>query len=177
MPVDGNIDMEHVLQRADTVSQLGYPLLVTTYLRFFRVREYLNRYTNGKIGFIVGVPSVEQIFNDDYYADLEGGIMGAFSKLFDGNTKLFIYPLSKDNNILTADTCPLPLRNKHLYLYLRENQMIEPVEGYDESVLHIWPEDILKKLQKGRGDWESMVPQAVAEEIISKQMFGFGSEN
>jgi hypothetical protein len=61
-------------------------------------------------------------------------------------------------------------------IYLRQNQMIEPVQDYDESVLHIWPEEVHQKLKKGRGDWESMVPQAVADEIIKHRMFEFGSE-
>jgi hypothetical protein len=176
MAADGIIDVEHVLQRADTVSLLGYPLLVTTYLRFFRIREYLNRYTGGKIGFILGVPSVEQVLNDDYYEGLDGGILGAFSRLLDGKTRLFVYPQRKGNRILTADTFPVSERNQHLYLYLRQNHMIEAVEGYDESLLHIWPEEIHQKLKKGRGEWESMVPQTVAEEIIRKRMFDFGTE-
>ena len=40
----------------------------------------------------------------------------------------------------------------------------------------IWSEDVHEKLKKGRGDWESMVPQAVADEIIKDRMFDFGSE-
>ena len=173
---DGHIDKEDILHRADTVSLLGHPVLVTTYLRFFRIREFLHRYTNGKVGFVLGIPNVQLIFDDAYYKGLEGGIMGAFARLFDGKTKLFVYPLRKGDNILTAETFPVPQHLKHLYLYLRQNQMIEPVQDYDESVLHIWPEEVHQKLKKGRGSWESMVPQTVSDEIIKRRMFEFGSE-
>jgi hypothetical protein len=171
-----HVNKEDILHRADTVSQLGLPLLVTTYLRFFRVREYLNRYTNGQVGFVLGIPNVQLIFDDAYYEGMEGGIMGAFAKLFDGKTKLFIYPMREGGEILAADTFPVPQHLKHLYLYLRQNRMIEAVEDFDESVLHIWPEEVHQKLKKGRGDWEQMVPQAVADEIIKHRMFDFDSE-
>ena len=173
---DGQINKQDILHRADIVSQQGFPLLVTAYLRFFRIREYLNRYTNGKVGFVLGIPNVQLIFDDAYYEGMEGGIMGAFAKLFDGKTRLFIYPMRDGDNILTTENFPVPQHLKHLYLYLLENRMIEAVEDFDESVLHIWPEEVHQQLKKGRGDWEKMVPKGVAEAIIKQGMFDFGSE-
>ena len=177
MQSDGPIDKENILHRADTLSLMGHPLLVTTYLRFFRIREYLNRYTSGRVGFVLGIPNMQLIFDDAYYEGLGGGIMGAFARLFDGKTKLFIYPFRKiGNEIVTSETFQGPPHLKHLYLYLQQNQMIEPVQDFDESVLHIWPEEVHQKLKKGPGDWEDMVPRKVADAIIENCMFGFGSE-
>lgn len=173
---DEFVDKENILHRADTISLLGYPLLVTTYLRFFRIREFLQRYAHGKVGFVLGIPNVQLIFDDAYYEHLEGGIMGAFARLFDGRTKLYVYPIRKGDDILTADTYPGPEHHKYLYMHLKYNQLIEEVIDFDESVLHIWPEEVHERLKKGRGDWEHMVPQAVAEAIIKYRMFGFGSE-
>ena len=51
--------------------------------------------------------------------------------------------------------------------------MILPVERYNEANMHIWPEDILEQIKKGRGTWEASVPEVVAEEIISRGFFGF----
>jgi hypothetical protein len=51
--------------------------------------------------------------------------------------------------------------------------MILPVESFNDANMHIWPEDILKQIKKGRGEWEAGVPEVVAAEIISRGLFGF----
>jgi hypothetical protein len=51
--------------------------------------------------------------------------------------------------------------------------MILPVEKYNTANMHIWPEDILKQIEAGRGEWETSVPEVVAEEIIRRGLFGF----
>jgi hypothetical protein len=104
---------------------------------------------------------MELLFDDTYYEGLEGGILGAFSKLFDGQIKLFVYPMRKGNDMISVDNFPTPDHLKYLYLHLRENNLIESVENYDKSILHIWPQGVLKKLKKGRDDWESMVPLGI----------------
>lgn len=172
---NGVFDKKSFLHRIDTVTSLGHPVLVTDYLRYFRVREFLNRYTKNPVGFILGIPNMELLFDDTYYEGLEGGILGAFSKLFDGQIKLFVYPMRKANDMISVDNFPTPDHLKYLYLHLRENNLVESVENYDKSILHIWPQGVLKKLRKGRGDWESMVPENVAREIIKHRMFGFDS--
>jgi hypothetical protein len=83
--------------------------------------------------------------------------------------------MRKGNDMISVDNFPTPEHLKYLYLHLRENNLIESVENYDKSILHIWPQGVLKKLRKGRGDWESMVPENVAKEIIKHSMFGFDS--
>jgi len=173
---NGHLDKQDILHRTETAGLQGHPVLVSNYLRYFRIREYLNQYTKGKVDFILGVPNLELIFDVAYYEGLEGGIMGAFSKLFNGKTKLFIYPLRKGDDMITADSFRVPDHLKHLYLYLRQNKLIQAVESFDASILHIWSEEVLKQLKKGRGEWENMVPKTVAQEIIKQRMFGFGSE-
>jgi hypothetical protein len=51
--------------------------------------------------------------------------------------------------------------------------MILPVERYNDANMHIWSEEILKHIKKGRGEWETCVPEIVAEEIIRRGLFGF----
>ncbi|MGA9535630.1 MAG: hypothetical protein WBR24_06945 [Desulfobacterales bacterium] len=41
------------------------------------------------------------------------------------------------------------------------------------TTMHIWPEDILEQIKKGRGAWETSVPEVVAEEITNRGLFGF----
>ena len=172
----GTFDMQDILDRVDCLNLLGYPVIVSNYLRFFRVRAYLGRYTKGKVAFVLGIPNLITLFDAAYYEGLKGGILGAFASLFDRETLLFVYPLRNPNDpkqIITAETFPVPELLKFFYYYLQANHMILPVERYNDANMHIWPEDILEQIKRGRGAWETSVPKVVAEEIISRGLFDF----
>jgi hypothetical protein len=40
----------------------------------------------------MGMVNVKQIFDENFYRGVEGGILEGFGKLFPDNTRLFIYP-------------------------------------------------------------------------------------
>ena len=107
----GTFDMQDILDRVDCLNLLGYPVIVSNYLRFFRVRAYLGRYTKGKVAFVLGIPNLITLFDAAYYEGLKGGILGAFASLFDRETFLFVYPMRNPNDprqIITAETFPVP---------------------------------------------------------------------
>jgi len=178
MRKQGTFDMRDILDRVDCMNLLEYPVIVSNYLRFFRVRAYLGRYTRGKVAFVLGLPNLTTLFDEAYYKGFAGGILGAFASLFDRETLLFVYPMISPDDpeqIITTETFPVPETLKYFYYYLQANNMILPVERYNDANMHIWPEDILRQIQKGGGDWEKSVPKVVAEEIIRRGMFGFNS--
>ena len=178
MRKQGSFDMHDILDRVDCLNLLGYPVIVSNYLRFFRVRAYLGRYTDQKVAFVLGIPNLTTLFDDNYYEGLKGGILGAFALLFDRETLLFVYPMRSSEDpeqIITVDTFSVPEHLKFFYYHLIANKMILPIEKYNIANMHIWPEDILKQIQAGHGEWETGVPKRVAEEIIRRSMFGFDS--
>jgi hypothetical protein len=174
----GLFDTQDILDRVDCLNLLNYPVIVSNYLRFFRVRSYLDRYTKGKVAFVLGIPNLITLFDADYYEGLKGGILGAFASLFDRETLLFVYPMRVQNDpdrIINTESFPVPEPLKYFYYYLCANKMILPVERYNDANMHIWPEDILKQIKKGRGEWQGSVPKVVAAEIISRGLFGFNT--
>jgi len=171
-------DMQDILDRVDCLNLLKYPVIVSNYLRYFRLSDYLGRYTKGNISFVLGIPNLETLFNDAYYDGLKGGVLGAFAALFDRDTHLFVYPMRRDDNpgdIITSENFPVPEHLKYFYYHLQANNKILPVEKYNNANMHIWPEDVLNGIKKGPGDWEEHIPEPVAQEIISRCMFGFCS--
>jgi hypothetical protein len=172
------IDMQDILDRVDCLNLLDYPVIVSNYLRYFRLRDYLGRYTHKKVAFVLGIPNLITLFDDAYYEGLEGGIIGAFASLFDRETLLFVYPMrnaDKPEEIITSETFPVPEKIKYFYRHLQANNMILPVEKYIDANMHIWPEEVLKQLKRGSGRWEKDVPKPVAQEIVKRCLFGFCS--
>ena len=172
-------DMQDILNRVDCLNILDYPVIVTNYLRYFRLSDYLGRYTNGKVAFVIGIPNLETLFNDAYYEGFKGGIIGAFGALFDRDTLIFVFPMRRNNNpndIITTENFPAPEHLKYFYAHLVANKKILPIEEYNDANMHIWSEKVLEQLKHGPGQWQASVPDAVATEIISRCMFGFCSK-
>ena len=122
---------------------------------------------------VIGVPTLNEIFDEKYYTDLPGGILQGFGGLFQGNFKLLVYPTkdSVDGTLATADTVAVPERQKELYEYLRKCGYIEPIREFDEAQLHITPGEVLRKLQSGDPAWREMVPPQVADLIQQRGLF------
>jgi hypothetical protein len=43
----------------------------------------------------MGVPSIYELFDEKYYADLPGGILESFGRLFKNDLKVYVYPLQR----------------------------------------------------------------------------------
>jgi len=163
------------LARVDMLNTQGYNVMISSYLRYFRLREYFRRYTKQQIGMILGISNLDLIFTENYYQGLEGGILEAFAKLFPDNTRLYIYPLksSGQEKLVTIENFQPPKNLQHLYQHLIENGYLVGLNDVDEKLLDINLASILSEIQKGRGEWEENVPDAVAESIINKKLLGF----
>ncbi len=175
---ENSVDMKEILDRVDCLNLLGFPVIVSSYLRYFRIRDYLGRYTSRKVAFVLGIPNLMTIFNPDYYQGHKGGMLGAFASLFDHDTVLIVYPMccrNRPDEVVTAQTFHVNQSLKHFYYYLLENHMILPVEKYNNANMHIWPEDVLRQIRNGPGEWEKEVPAPVARQIMDKGLFGFNS--
>jgi hypothetical protein len=171
------IDHKDFLARADVLAALGKNVLISNYERFDEVTDYLRQYTKSKIGMVVGIPTLLEIFKEDYYCDLDGGILEGLGRLFHGPVTLYVYPTvdAASGELLTAEHPAIKAELKHLYEYLWENHYLAMIRDYDVAQLKISPADVLAKLQRGDSDWESLVPARAAELIKAKGFFGYPS--
>lgn len=171
------VDYANFLARVDLLASLGYTVMISDYVRFFRLRAYLRQYTQRQIGIVLGVRDFNYLFDEKYYEGLEGGILEAFGKLFPDNTHVYVYPSrrSNDDELSTLENVQVPKNLRHLLAHVIENRLMIPFEQYDESLLHIDAKEVLQQLQQGRGAWEQCVPEVVAQQIIERGLLGFDS--
>lgn len=114
------IDHRDFLDRIDLLGVLGKTVMISNYARFDGVTGYLRKSTQGPIAMVMGVPTLSEVFEEKYYADLPGGILQGLGGLFQGPVKLLIYP-TKDSTageISTADSLAVVTRQKKLFEYL-----------------------------------------------------------
>ncbi|QIT54278.1 TonB-dependent receptor [Aquisalimonas sp. 2447] len=168
-------DDADLLERADLLAALGYTVMISDYVRFFRLRAYLRRYTQKPIGIVLSVRDFGTLFDEKYYEGVEGGILEAFGKLFPDNTQVYVYPSRRDGETetTTLHNVQVPGHLRHLLAHLVENGKLQAVEPTDESWLHIDAGEVLHGVRQGRGAWEEAVPAPVAETIIQRRLLGF----
>lgn len=177
LTVGDTIDDADFLARVDMLNTQGYTVMISNYLRYFRLRAYFRRYTKQQIGLILGISNLDFIFTENYYEGLEGGILEAFAKLFPDNTRLYIYPYKSPNKeeLVTVNNFHPPKKLQHLYKHFLDNGYLVGLENFDEKLLGINQSQLAAEIQKGRGNWEDNVPDSIAEMIINKKLFGFNN--
>lgn len=172
----GPLDSRDFLDRTDVLGALGQIVLVSNFGEYYQLVDYIARYTNEAIGLALGMPSLEEIFLEKYYTNLEGGILEGLGRLFKTNVRLYTYPrLAEDGTIITADNPRINPKLRHLYVYLRDNNFIVPIVNYRADILHIKSPEVLAQLRAGNSAWENSVPPAVAKIIRDRQLFGLAA--
>ncbi len=174
LSAEGEIDHRDFLDRVDLLGTLGKTVLISNYGAYFRLASYLFRYTRKRVGIVMGVPSLREIFDEKYYADLEGGILESFGRLFKNDLKLYVYPYQDptSNSVITARNLVVARHLQHLYDYLTENNYIQPIRDYTPAYLPIFSKNVLSRIQSGDATWETMVPPQVAKDIRERRLFG-----
>jgi hypothetical protein len=172
--VTGKIDLTDFIARADVLAAVGKTVLISDYFEYYRLAAYLTRYTAGPIGVTMGVSSLLDLFQEQYYTGLEGGILEAFGKLFTKDLRIYVYPMRDQSGLLsTVENVDMPIDLRSLFRHLVERGRIKALDNFDESVLHIFSRDVLRRIKAEDRSWEDMVPAQVAEVIKRRHFFGF----
>jgi polyhydroxyalkanoate synthesis regulator phasin len=171
----GDIDLHDFLARADLLATAGKTVLISDYSEYYRLAAYLTRYTNEPIAVTMGVGSLKELFEEQYYSGLEGGILEAFGKLFTKNLRIYVYPLldKVSGQLITAENVAMPADQCNLYRHLVERGRIKQQDNFDRRVLHIFSRDVLKRIKENDASWEEMVPQDIADAIKRRHFFGY----
>jgi hypothetical protein len=171
----GEVDRADFLARADMLAASGKTVLISDYFEYYRLAAYLAHDTNQRIAITMGASSLRDLFDEKYYAALEGGILESFGRLFKNELRLYIYPLldPATGKLVTVDNLEVAPHLHKLYGYLVDNGSIKQLENVNRDYLHIFSRDALRKIRAGDASWESMVPPQVAEVIKTRRFLGY----
>jgi hypothetical protein len=171
----GAMDRRDFLARADVLSACGMTVLVSDYSEFYKLAAYLGRITKERIGLVLGMPTLLELFNEKYYTQLPGGILESFGRLFKNDLKLYVYPLQDQltGTISTVETAKVAPELQKLYGYLHDRGSFVPLDNYNADFLPIMSRDVLKRIGENDPVWESMVPAEVCNLIKKRGFFGY----
>ena len=174
LKMEGEINEKDFLDRADILCSLGHTVMISNYKKYYKLIEYLSQFTKARMGLIIGVDNLLEMFDESYYRNLNGGTMEAFGIIFTRDIKIYLYPFkpSKSIELQNSQNIAIHPRIKPIYNYLFSNGRIVDLD-YNPEVLHIFSRDVLKLIKSCEEDkWEHMVPEGVAEIIKERCLFG-----
>src|ERR1700676_693961 len=171
----GQIDLTDFLARADVLAAAGKTVLISDYFEYYRLAAYLTRYTSQPIAVTMGATSLQDLFKEQYYAGLEGGILEAFGKLFTKDLRIYVYPLRDQATglLTTVENLVMPGNMLSLYRHLVDRGRIKQLNNFSEDVLNIFSRDVLRRIKDEDASWEEMVPLEIAQVIKHRRFFGY----
>ena len=170
-----DVDRRDFLARADLLAACGMTVLISDYFEYYRLAAYLAWRTKERIGIVMGVPSLVELFDEKYYTQLPGGILESFGRLFKNDLKLYVYPLrpQQQTEMQTVANLEVSAELRPLYDYLCGRGSFVHLDNFKNEYLHIFSRDVLKRIAAHDQSWEAMVPPAVAEAIKKRGFFGY----
>jgi len=170
----GEIDEKDFMDRAMLLCSLGHIVMISNFKEYYRLVDYLSQYTKKQMALAMGVNSFVEIFDENYYTDLSGGILEAFGKMFYNNLKVYLYPMKDEKGaIVTSNNLKLHPRMKDFYKFFKYNGKVMDIFDFEPEYLDIFSREILKKIKNNEAGWDEHLPEGISEMIVKKKMFGY----
>jgi hypothetical protein len=175
LQVGDAIDHRDFLDRVDTLGALGKPVLISNFLRYHRLVNYLARQTDKPIALPIGLVRLRDVLDEKFYTDLPGGLMESLGQLFKNGAKLYVYPSldKKTGQLITVENLEVAPHLRHLYAHLVENKFIENITNYNAGTLKIYSGEVLAKIHSGDESLSKLIPAPIFEVIKAKKLFGW----
>jgi hypothetical protein len=136
--------LKEILGHVDALRALGYGVMVFRAQELYRMSAYVNRYTNSRIHFAIGLTVLMPVL-EDQYKQLSGTLLEGIARLFTQNVRLIVYPMPAEevhtrvqkarltgwrwrvsNGMVSAEDLHPPEPLDFLLQYLLSSQLILP---------------------------------------------------
>ena len=144
----------------------------------------------------MGLNNLADIFKEEYYSKLDGGILEAFGILFKDNVKIYAYPIEQENferyrkqigrgdnvetigdedGLVTIDNLLVAQNLRNLYKYVRENGFLVSIESWNRENMQFFSRDILDQVRNRAEGWKKSLPASVVEMIETKKLWSINN--
>lgn len=154
------------LARADVLQALGKNVLISRYPQFHRISSYLARHTQMPIAIVLGQPLFQELFNERWCTELEGGLLEAFGRLFKNQVRVYVYPMGNPvtNRLVGALETTVTPEQRHLLHYLVEKNHVRPLDVPKQDLMFQTSAEVRTMIQRGTPGWEQLVPEIVLQQ-------------
>ena len=189
---EGDVNHEDFISRIEVINSCGYGVLVSNYFEYFKLSSYLRRHVRNPIGLVMGLNNLADIFKEEYYQCLDGGILEAFGVLFKDNIKIYAYPIDHENferyrkqigrgdnveaeinedGLVTVENLMVAQNLRNLYKYVRENGFLEDLKNCNRTHMRLFSRDVFQRVRDRSENWKECLPECVAHLIEEKKLW------
>lgn len=161
-------EMDDFERRVDLVSASGFHVLVSDFPLFYQLKHFIRTHTKAPMALVTGASKLAKIFDESAYGNLEGGLLEGLGKLFDAQTKLYVYPHKTETTCTTAKVFHPPGALAGIYTYFLKQGQITDISGCDEADVYWHSADVRGKIERGESGWEKLVPKGAASLLRSR---------
>src|SRR5438445_9736560 len=170
-----DVGRSNFLEREELLAACGMTVLISDYFEYYRFAAYLALRTKERIGVVLGLPSVSELFDEKYYAELPGGTLENFGRLFKNDLKVYVYPLQRHegDELQTIHTLKVKPELQPLYDYLVGRDSFVQLDNFNQKYLPMFSRDVLKRIASAAERWDEMMQPQVANLIRQRASFGY----
>lgn len=170
---DGNINEQDFLDRVQQLTSLGNHVLVSNFLLFFKLKEFLRQYTDQPMAVIVAASFLNRIFEEHHYHELSGGLLEGLSKMLDEQSRLYVYPHKSKEICLTAKTFHPDEKWQLIYQHFLKLDQIKDISECQSVDEYHHSHEIAELIKNKDQRWEKLVPPPIVDLIKKQNLFGF----
>lgn len=172
---EGDICVDDFLSRADALATTGHLVMISDFPEYYRLAEYLYRYTHCPIGLALGLHTLAELFDEKYYEILDGGLFEAFGRLFKNRLQLLVYPAldAGSDQVSTLHNTDVAGEARELLAWLTRRESVLALRPGDPELLKVHSHEVLAMIAAGDADWGQYVPAEVEKIIRRDGLFGF----
>ena len=91
---EGDINEKDFLDSVSVLCSIGQTVMISNYQRYYKLLDYFGRFTKERLGIILGLTNLQEIFDAQYYRNLSGGILEGIGKMFNRDIKVYVLNLT-----------------------------------------------------------------------------------
>ncbi len=166
-----DLDRKDFLDRVDCLSKIGMPVIISDFVHFYELKEYLRTLTEKPLAMVIGGNQLDYFFNDETHETLDGGLFESAARLFDLKTCVYVYPYKTDQICANTKSFFPPDKISHLFQYLLNNGKLKDLSDCDEVNISKLASEVRKMLSENNPAWEKSVPAKVVDHIKKHNLF------
>lgn len=172
LSAEGDVCLEDFISRVDVLAATGHAVLISDFLQFDSLAQYLRRCGVTKTVLAIGMDTAKTLFTETENTAC-GGLLESMGRLIGSDLSLHVYPAlcEKTGKIKTVRDIDLNRNNKRLLSYLFDIGAVQELTNYNHDVLHIQSPMVLECIAANDPRWMDMVPTSAVEIIRSRKLF------
>lgn len=157
--------LEDFLNRADLLSKLGYPVLITNFKFHHELIDFFNHYVQVKsLNLVLGLDNLERSIRPVNNQKNEQKLLELIQVITAGNNQILAFPeLNNKGGLNGIKSLVLDKGETELVSFLKNTNRLVDITEIDSALLTIRSNDILNKIATNAKDWDEMVPKDIVQ--------------